>query len=49
MFHGLYISFLCYTILGPWAVVGILVVGLHFAIEFDFLDTKLAVGVALFL
>ena len=30
-------------------MVGILVVGLHFAIEFDCLDTKLVVGVALFL
>ena len=49
MFHGLYISSLCYTILRPWAVVGILVVGFHFEIEFDCLDTKLVVRVALFL
>ena len=30
-------------------MVGILVVGLNFVIEFDCLDTKLVVGVALFL
>ena len=49
MFHGLYISFPCYTILGPWVIVGNLVVGLYFAIGFDCLGSRLIVGVALFL